>query len=123
MIQANDLRIGNFVHSVEIGNEVIINSISDEGITFKNCVTFDYPTFEDITPIPLTEEILFKCGFFYDIDSDTYKISDCTLQIDMSDFEIPDAIVFGESLRYVRHLHQLQNLFFALTGKELEVKR
>lgn len=122
MISANELIIGNYLLSVKTGKSVIVDWLVIKHIQDGNrqCPPYDMSLVYE--PIKLTEELLLKCGFFYDCDSDTYKISDCTLQIDLSDFEIPEAIVFGESLRYIKYLHQMQNLYYALCGKELEIK-
>ena len=80
-------------------------------------------------PIPLTEDILLKCGFAWsDIDvcynllidreCDTFIIGDngrdnyyCSV--------INKGNYIGTQTKY---LHQLQNLYFCLTGKELEIK-
>lgn len=135
MIQPNELRIGNYIKSdngiicevsrIESKEFTKWDSGEDNSILCKvvgtkddylNCINDNWK------PIPITEEILLKCGFFYDCDSDTYKIPDCSLQIDLSDFYIPEAVVFGESLRYIKYLHQLQNLYFSLIGTELKIK-
>lgn len=120
-MKANELRIGNllYYHSTNLVGTVSL--ISDFVFDCRNEIGSFTPNCK-YDPIPLTEEILLKCGFFYDVDCDTYKVSDCTLQIDLSDFETAEAIVFAESLGYIKYLHQLQNLYFALTGKELDVK-
>lgn len=81
----------------------------------------------DIDPIPLTEEWLLKFGFTYDeifgwsfSDSKTYFImsyhSSAIITLETSEESI---ISVPQNIRYV---HQLQNLYFALTGKELELK-
>lgn len=73
------------------------------------------------SPIPLTEEILFKCGFYQENGVMSYVTQDYS-----------DTKITYETLaKYYRlypytyridYLHQLQNLYFALTGEELEVK-
>lgn len=69
-----------------------------------------------IKPIHLTEEWLVKLGFVKDkLDNTYYK----------GDFEIylPKYFKWKESIfRNVKTVHQLQNLYFALTGEELEVR-
>ena len=83
-----------------------------------------------IEPIRITEEILLKCGFVKALgvfnieccksilylrlayDKGFYygiKSSDC------NSCEFDDVIS-------IKYLHQLQNLYFALTGQELEIK-
>lgn len=88
-------------------------------------------------PIPLTEEILLKCGFekvstmldlpIYEIGvMPTFIIEKFTEISDYFTLRYCDVITrkLGESYRIcdVKYLHQLQNLIYCLTGKELEVK-
>lgn len=112
MLKESDLRIGNWV--LHNGDYRKLTEIE-----FKILLQFSV---DELTPIPLTEEILLKCGVYYDIDSDTFKISNCSLQLDIFDFEEYDCVVFGESLIQIKYLHQLQNLYHALTGQELEIE-
>ncbi|UXO94105.1 hypothetical protein Pan5_63 [Pseudanabaena phage Pan5] len=72
-------------------------------------------------PIPLTPEILEKCGF-EDDDSDFLKnINERTcihinISLGRTVLESYDGIIIIPMCEY---LHQLQNLFHALTGEEL----
>lgn len=82
-----------------------------------------------IRPIPLTEELLLKCGFkkipktlYVDDLSDlrtatTYKKGSIVWNTDTRKFWV--GII---ELNHIKHLHQLQNLYFAITGEELEVE-
>jgi hypothetical protein len=84
---------------------------------------------DSLKPIPITEEWLIKCGFekgpAYEPEGITYK-----KRIGIS----PVAISTTERYRYLwideklihhnhQHVHQLQNLYFALTGEELTIKK
>jgi hypothetical protein len=82
---------------------------------------------DDITPIPLTEEWLLKFGF-NNINSKEYgiKCGSCWMSLsnpkDMGEWQdcycwIFDRFKFIE-LKYV---HQLQNLYFALSDEELKL--
>lgn len=71
----------------------------------------------DISPIPLTEEILLKCGLEYqrpDFIKGSFAIRDFD-----GGYIYLNGLDGGLIYEY---LHQLQNLYFALTGEELEVK-
>lgn len=120
MIKANELRIGNFVLW---DNEDIysIKGIGNNGVRFNN----DHGQFrlnKRIYPIPLTPEILEKAGFegnrtgFY--HSPNGKPYSLYLNNEQEVF-----LYFGDydTNIKIKHLHHLQNLYFALTGTELEI--
>jgi hypothetical protein len=77
--------------------------------------------YQDLDPIILTPQILQKCGFRNFI-RDEWIISHSTGH---ADFELtPQGLRLRQptpSRIPIKYLHQLQNLFFALTGEELEV--
>lgn len=66
-----------------------------------------------IKPIQLTEKILLKCGFVYD---GMYRIKG------MSIWMCNDMFLCYKNGVIIQHLHQLQNLYFALTGEELKIE-
>ena len=103
MINANELRIGNWVKD-SLGYLVI-------GVNAKVEFASAYE------PIPLTPEILEKCGaIVYEFDNgeqNQYRIKERLFVI--RDGDIVD---YGSSV-IIKHLHQLQNLYFALCGEEL----
>lgn len=73
--------------------------------------------------IPLTEEILLKCGFEKREDGDynLFKNSEVDIVI-CSDFSSWKCDGINFSVNYINHLHQLQNLYWCLCGKELEIE-
>ena len=85
--------------------------------------------------IPLTEQILIDCGFKkfvhepgYSIGSDekTEKFNEYCLE-KLSIMDLGYGFIMSNSFSFdlrveLESLHQLQNLFFALTGKELNVQ-
>lgn len=128
MIKANELRIGNWVIG-PIGELMKVNVLGH----------FSEPNYIHATgggtsgqngfePIPLTTEILKKCGFhklnkewvLKDHDENPLGFHYSIWQIfDDNDFLYNSAEFNIELL----HLHQLQNHYFFVTGgKELEVK-
>lgn len=126
-MNANELRIGNYVIDSK-DYKLLLLSISQKG----NCSGYfpelnDYGTEEInlLKPIPLTEEWLMKFRFekrggcyFSDIP---YK-NDCWINFSFVIAIWDDGRLFydwnggNSQLNYV---HQLQNLYFALTGEEL----
>jgi hypothetical protein len=110
MIQPNELRIGNYVRD-NLGGILRIKGIKDESVLFH------------IKPIPITEDILLKCGFERDIDIVyryylTYDYS-ILLAYDIDDnrIRLGDSWDFGNII----FIHELQNLYFALTKTELTI--
>lgn len=74
---------------------------------------------EDLQPIPLTEELLLKCGFEeHDnvFHSELFIYNNGNLTIIADDYNN-----VGKTIK-VCYLHQLQNLYFALMGTELEIQ-
>jgi hypothetical protein len=126
-MKATELRLGNWV---KIGN--IYTKI--EGIsTWDNLIQnsrFAERELNEFEPIPITEEILLKCegydkNYGFEINETTYL--DFTI---MGKWLYPYIIQEPEvshlstnciNLERIQHLHQLQNLFYALTGDELEI--
>lgn len=75
-------------------------------------------------PIPLTEEWLIKFGFnengciLLGIDT-SFHLLQITSNLDVNVYDINDNFVCLKSIKYV---HELQNLYFALTESELKIK-
>lgn len=128
MVKANELRTGNWVNSTGtlIQGYLCVTGINVEGM---GAIFFGSFALSEghLDGIPLTPEILEKCGFVNNDDP-------------MGDFEEMYENELGDKIdkengiykwwhndRYytyveLKTLHQLQNLYFALTGEELEVK-
>lgn len=134
MIDIKELRIGNYIKcpNNEIKEVVVIDrtkSHIDEGkLLYKNlvvCIDKEVGTInhwlQKCNPIPITEEILLSLGF-----KPIQLLSDPSIEVyRIGTFEIrKDRITGGYFYNDVKitSVHQLQNLYFALTGKELELK-
>jgi hypothetical protein len=123
-MKANELRIGNYIL-----HEPTIDDWEEIIITLPSLLQIDISP-ESYCGIPLTEEWLLKFGFRFDgmvyrIDEDKYmtmaivsgKISFPILR--NQDASNPENF----SLMGVKYVHQLQNLYFSLTGEELQIKK
>jgi hypothetical protein len=119
-MKSNELRIGNLV---DLGNRIA--KVTE--INHLACVVVDLEetqdTIEDyerVKGIILTEEWLLKFGFELDIEDDGY--SKGKYKVSVSDegciFFIYDSYYPIEICEF-KYIHQLQNLYFALTGEEL----
>lgn len=80
--------------------------------------------FNNFQPIPLTEEWLLKMGFskitFNHSTLIEYDLKESDLDVIYFDPEKPDnGFYWGSWKGGVNYVHQLQNLYFALTGEEL----
>jgi hypothetical protein len=112
MILSNELRIGNYL----IKNE--------------HWVSVDAPAILDIsrlpgeeelyTPIILTSGVLDKCGF----RNSCLRVSNdvgWAFQLEVVNGEMVLAVKEYALPLGTKYLHQLQNLFYAITGQELSV--
>jgi phage FluMu gp28-like protein len=121
-MKANELRIGNLVYwNGEIG---IISQLLEMEVAFK-CGESDL--YEALDPIQLTEEWLLKFGFEMinssPINYKIYRLKDISFNvIKDSNIKLYNKIVYSEQYRHIESIHQLQNLYFALTGDELTIK-
>jgi len=123
MIQANELRIGNTVTEYNLG---LINA---DVLDLENIVNGD----TNYKPILLTEEWLLKFGFGtpkdfdkgYWLETPVIGIEKAWLQPEVkmylkyNNFNIELWDYHCQFKIECKHVHQLQNLYFALTNKEL----
>ena len=125
-MKAAELRIGNYYRSLKFDRPVKLD-LSD---LYELCVkadgaTDDPPIDEMFEPIPLTGEWLIKLGFekmVYEAGSVIYDKNCSRIRYYSYNetFEWQSNDGFDEvQLEYV---HQLQNLYFAMTGEELVFK-
>ncbi len=125
MIEAKELKLNNYVRIKYDG----IDTVDKISGIFWNCIYLRDMggewEFEDIEPIELTPEILenvkfaqwgtrkenFSCGI---------EPEDGEYRFWASLWEYSD-YAGTANLCAVKYVHQLQNLYFSLTGKELEI--
>jgi len=134
MITANQLRIGNYIASDHFKDRDVIVKVrfilNDHAIVeHPNGVSDPLLYKGEMRAIKLTEEILLKCGFRFDKSTSDIKlfltVPNLSLEIHATFYHGKFVIELVNHLvpivTEVEYLHQLQNLYFALTGKELEV--
>jgi hypothetical protein len=114
-MKANEFRIGNLAKYKDQFLR-IENLVKDEFWAIRRGDSTELIPLADIEPIPLTPEILKKCGF--------KKFESGNFYHPKTMFELTPKFWLEDSERAVKaeYLHQLQNLYFALTGEELVVK-
>ena len=140
-MEAKDYRIGNWVECFGVRQIIAIEEKkikldkekTSKGVT--SSINFEWCPISStsLNPIPLTKQVLVDCGFekhFYE-NSDLFFLRINTLthgNISAYSNQKGFFIDLGTTTGYhfgttnVKNLHQLQNLYFALTGQELEYK-
>lgn len=129
MIKANELRIGNMLsHPQHEGAVISINAKKPEETIIY--IRGDYMTSNGdeslFNGILLTEEWLLKFGFNIENDCWEFIHDDETgfvmLAIDKDSMRLTTNDGYHTIGIRLTHVHQLQNLYFALTGNELTIK-
>ena len=112
---ASHLRIGNYYDS----SDGLTFSITPHDIN----ELFNDPSDDYYNPITLTEEWLLKFGF----EMDKGGIFWINNKWGFHGYLTPDNIfcIIGYSEKHlnIKYVHQLQNIYFALTGEELTLKQ
>jgi hypothetical protein len=142
-MQSKDLRIGNLVNYIEDNEIFIVSGILSKTIDAENSMESCRLDIEAFEPIILNKEWLLKFGALVKKDLSMHKseiyyfpkldISYCLFYADFrNDYgmyvEYTDSpIESDENKLYpvsfgIKYVHELQNLHFALTGEELELK-
>jgi hypothetical protein len=121
-MDAKELRIGNWLYSnLTMQQFQVISEDIHE-------IFIDPRTTE---PVPLTEEWLVKFGFEYDekfggviVKNRLYNDTICIQLSPKTGRVIKCKIYLSLSTKFdkVQYVHQLQNLYYALTGEELTLK-
>lgn len=150
-MKVHELRIGNFftskIYNPELNNPIwIVSSILPEfeeigqvsvmGRQEEKYKSFGYVIVKEseLRPIPLTPEWITKLGFIGVFHKLTGEHSHLPSNYNLNGFRIDVEYYCGrEEVCYyefnlhpiteLKYVHQLQNLFFAITGTELKFKK
>lgn len=119
-MKANELRIGNIIKNENDSITHIVELTDYDRVAMgENRVVSDLSNCE---PVPLTEEWLLKFGFIFSHSrgfEEYYDKNDVGLTIIGSG--TPDIKILYRSTQ-LKFIHQLQNIYFALTAEELTIK-
>lgn len=129
MIRANELRINNCVFIEGHGdNTFVVLDIGSALSTVNGGPVFKVE-YEKMNPIPLTPEWLERCGFVSTLSGDDFH--DAVIWDDpKSGYHYCEAGHFIDNRGHYGHycdigdikfIHQLQNLYFALTSEDLTI--
>lgn len=137
-LKCTDLRIGNYL---KYDDEIIqVSKLCKNYVEFydkEDLLIGDKPN--EFQPIELTEEVLLKIGFkknkydwlkyFPDRENEiSILMTDNYTTIEYANlFNCPEDVTevnYGSTLEFPRriYLHQLQNAYYCLTGKELNIE-
>jgi hypothetical protein len=108
MINANEFKLGNLVYTFRTNlnfNEWVETPIKH--FHFQTCL--DKPDW--FNPIPLTEKYLKRAGFKPFVKD--WQLNGIIIHTRKRGY------VIRKSIPIIKYVHQLQNLYFCLTGQEL----
>lgn len=118
-----ELRIGNLVYFPLIDE---FCEITRDMFEYRKGLA----NLEDYRPIPLSENILLKCYFEkYEDDDDYFCIQLNSKGLELCFNAETGRVLIGQDIAYsdeiisVKYVHQLQNIYFALTGEEIKFKQ
>lgn len=119
-MKAEDVRIGNLVyyHIVDKLNEPEERDAENIIDCFDIAQMVGNPESNEYKPIPLTEEWLLKFGFTHE-GGYLWDCKDLGYQRFIKNHLIKGYFETHYANKHIQYIHQLQNLYFALTGKEL----
>ena len=127
-LKCTDLRIGNLLkYDDEI---VMVYELYDDAISILEDSYVKVYHIDNFDPIKLTEELLLKIGFEKDGNNYSLVCGDIEVGYYIDKFKQVLYINVCRKKRFhknelrsydVKYLHQLQNAYHLLTGKELEV--
>lgn len=146
-MKANELRIGNWVYStshkqnvriklLDIDREILNTEpipLTEEwllkfGFVLREESFHKFPTVRDTFDKTRIVERIDKKYFIYDEDVDDWRTFCAEVILDPKTLKIRAIGVSEIKNKFIvagniESVHQLQNLFFALTGEELEIKK
>ena len=105
-MKATELRIGNYYKGASRGNIEIVSWQTLRDLSEGKL---------NLLPIPLTEEWLLRFGF-------EQKTSSFVIYPVSIKRQTKNAFFYSPTSLHLKYVHQLQNLYFALTGEELVLK-
>jgi hypothetical protein len=129
----NELRINNYVLFSEDSTVFIVNEVNESGLSVANEDEVTWIEIQEFEPIPLTEEWMVKFGMeLYDGFSSTrvLRLNRNPLDTSILTYNVVEGLLRfsnghnkgSDLIPYVKYVHQFQNLYFAITGKDLLIK-
>lgn len=137
-MEVKELRLGNYVEWLK-DSPFVVKKICDDGNITIGVIGDDNSSVklnQSVKPIPLTEEWLLRAGFVKTEYEPTFQIDEdekvpCVEYSKqhglMNIMDWGNGFILSNSFSFklrvtIVYVHQLQNLYFALTGEELQFK-
>ena len=125
-------------NELRLGNRVLVDKNLQQVSMITGTAVFTIDTEEghepaasehssdQIEPVPLTDDVLKQCGFVYHDYFKFWQLKTTGITSEMSEMDIDndyDVIDFMHKpvVRHLASLHQLQNVYFMLKGRELKL--
>jgi len=106
------------LNELQINRWYELNTLPVRAINMEGLNTL-FEEIDNLKPIPLTEELLLKCGF------EKSHVTNFTLEFENHELEININKYYSwlnnKDITPILYLHSLQNIFFALTNQELKI--
>ena len=123
MIAAEHLRRGNWLQDgLFYMGYFQVKEIYEDNVKSSDFII----PYSDLKGIELTEEILIKCGFQIAAGGISYDKDKLSIYFGDTILSGPNGRTYFNSWAILEHtpkyLHELQNLYFCLVGKELEIE-
>ena len=124
-------------YELRLGNSILVNGNIQQVsmITTKKIFTVDTEesieqetseySLEKVEPVPLTDAVLKECGFLYHDYFKFWQLITTGIRSEMDispDFEVID-FMRKPIIKKLTSLHQLQNVYFMLKGRELKLNK
>lgn len=142
MIDPKELRIGNYCKDTVSGEWLLVDEITKgdagnhiTGFYVVNREKYPLPNGWEAAPIPITPEWLERLGFeskkdkrirWHEFKKLIGKYGVRVLQVNFDKSELLSVWIVAHDRfadhEHIKYIHQLQNLYFALTGQELTIK-
>ena len=122
-------------HELRLGNRVLVDKNLQQVSMITGTAVFTIDAEEgheqaasehssdQIEPVPLTDEVLKQCGFVYHDYFKFWQLVTSGIRSEMdidSDYDVID-FMHKPIIKNLASLHQLQNVYFMLKGRELKL--
>lgn len=122
-MKTRELRIGNYVHEETLGNIKVVAFLEADIWVMSKAGNEYHVRADAIDPVPMSDFWFDFFGFEPGEEQYIMYVDEwLTICVDALDYSICLKDNYGQVIAptiHVKYVHQLQNLYFALTGKEL----